>query len=188
VASSPGTLFSRYKTHRIFCGLFRQLLLVQGRRQADDNSIFVDSDMDSLNLPPFRGIMSENAETRLPKFNNFHMYKEFNDVKAKALFKVLLTDLAVVWLKSVDLDKANNWAALQQAFKTRYMTASFLKYQHAGKLFNKKQNKESVDDFCAQTQHLAKQVGADDQMLRFSVLNGLRPDIKNHVNRTQLAD
>ena len=31
--------------------------------------------------------------------------------------------------------------------------------------------------FCAKMQHLAKQIGADKQMLRFAVLNGLRPDI-----------
>jgi len=68
------------------------------------------------------------------------------------------------------------------------MTASFLKYKHASELFNKKQNNETVDDFCAQMQYLAKQVNVDEQMLRFAVLNGLKPDIKDHVTRSQPTD
>ena len=35
---------------------------------------------------------------------------------------------------------------------------------------------------------LAKQVGANEQMLRFAVLNGLRPHIKNHVTMAQPSD
>jgi len=42
---------------------------------------------------------------------------------------------------------ANDWTALQPAFKMRYTAAAFLEYQHASELFNKKQDKESVDDF-----------------------------------------
>ena len=34
-------------------------------------------------------------------------------------------------------------------------------------------------------QRLARKVGADDTMLRFAVINGLRPDIRNHVTRCQ---
>jgi len=34
-----------------------------------------------------------------------------------------------------------------------------------------------VDDFFAKMQHLAKQIGADEHMLHFAILNGLRPDI-----------
>jgi len=63
------------------------------------------------------------------------------------LFKVLLVDSAASWLESVDAATANDWTALQAAFKERYTTASFLKYQHANELFNKKQEKESVADF-----------------------------------------
>jgi len=138
--------------------------------------------MDSFNPSLFRGTTTEDAETWLRRFNNFCTYKEFNADKSKALFKVLLVDSAGSWLESVDAATADDWTALQAAFKSRYTTASFLKYQHANELFNKKQDKESVDDFCTKMQNLAK------QMLRFAVLNGLRPDIKNHVTRAQPTD
>jgi len=139
--------------------------------------------MDSFNPSPFRGTTTEDAEAWLRRFNNFCTYKEFN-----ALFKVLLADSAGSWLESVDAATANDWTALQAAFKARYTTVSFFKYQHANELCNKKHDKESVDYFCAKMQNLAKQINADEQMLRFAVLNGLRPDIKNHVTRAQPTD
>jgi len=43
----------------------------------------------------------------------------------------------------------------------------------------------SVEDFCAKMQRLAKDVDADDNMLRFAVINGLNPEIRNHVTRNQ---
>jgi len=43
----------------------------------------------------------------------------------------------------------------------------------------------SVDDFCAKMQRLANEVGVDELMLRFAVINGLNPDIRNHVTCTQ---
>ena len=128
-----------------------------------------DSEMDSFNPSPLCGTTTEDAEAWLRCFNNFCTYKEFNADKSKALFKVLLVDSAASWLESVDAATANNWTALQAAFKARYTTASFLKYQHANELFNKKQDKESVDDFCAKMQNLAKQINADEQMLRFAI-------------------
>ena len=43
----------------------------------------------------------------------------------------------------------------------------------------------SVEDFCGKMQRLAKDVGADENMLRFAVINGLNPEIRNHVTRNQ---
>jgi len=43
----------------------------------------------------------------------------------------------------------------------------------------------SVDDFCSKRQRLANEVGADDLMLHFAVINGLNPEIRNHVTRAQ---
>ena len=44
---------------------------------------------------------------------------------------------------------------------------------------------QSVDDFCAYMQNLAREVNADDHMLCCAVLYSLKSDIKNHVTRSQ---
>jgi len=77
---------------------------------------------------------------------------------------------------------------LKDYFLTRYTTAEFLNYKNAHELFNSEQGTKSVDDFCASMQRIAKRVGADDKMLRYAVLNGLRLEIASFVTQKQPAD
>jgi len=74
---------------------------------------------------------------------------------------------------------------MKTAFETRYNPPGFMKYQYTNDLFNTKQGDSSVDDFCAKMQKLGREVNASEEMLRFAVINGLKPDICNHVTRTQ---
>jgi len=80
---------------------------------------------------------------------------------------------------------SRNWANMKTVFETRYNPPGFVKYQYANDLFNTKQGDSSVDDFCAKMQKLGREVNASEEMLRFAVINGLKPDIRNHVTRTQ---
>jgi len=133
----------------------------------------------------FKGLINENAKDWIRQFENYCQYKEFNADKKMALFKVLLVDSAAVWYDSLPAANTDTWAHVKTAFETRYDPPDFMKYQHANDLFNKKQGDMSVDDFCAKMQRLANEVGADDLMLHFAVINGLNPEIRNHVTRAQ---
>jgi len=108
-----------------------------------------------------------------------------NGAKKLALFKVLLTSSAAIWLENLPATTINSWEKVKAAFETRYNPPEFLKYKHANDLFNKKQGSMSVDDFCAQMQRLAREVGAAEDMLRFAVINGFNPEMRNHVTRAQ---
>ena len=153
---------------------------------ADSDS---DSEMDS-NISPtnLKGVATENAPDWLRRFENCCEYKGYDETKKKTLFKVVLTDSAAVWYDSLPTATTNSWAQISEVFKSRYTTPEFMRYQHANDLFNTKQGQSSVDDYCAKMQRLAKDVGADNTMLRFAVINELRADIRNHVTRTQPTD
>jgi len=113
------------------------------------------------------------------------IFEEYDDERSKALVNVLLTEIAAVWLDSLQEATQNDWTQLKTAFLARYATPEFMKYKHANELFNFKQGDRSVDDFCAYMQNLAREVDADDRMLCYAVLNGLNSEIKNHVTRSQ---
>ena len=144
-----------------------------------------DSIMADLAPLKFRGVVSENAEAWIRQFNNYCEYRDYNAEKAKQLFKVSLIDSAVVWFDSLPATVRHDWTQLQAALRIQYMPAEFLKYQHAGEFFSCKQNDMAVQDYCAHMQQLARHVGADDTVLRFAILNGLRSDINSHVTRAQ---
>jgi len=133
----------------------------------------------------FQGLTTENAKDWIREFDNYCLYKDMNGAKKLALFKVLLTSSAAIWLENLPATTTNSWENVKAAFETRYNPPGFLKYKHANDLFNKKQGSMTVDDFCAQMQRLAREVGAVEDMLRFAVINGFNPEIRNHVTRAQ---
>ena len=146
-----------------------------------DNSSDSDAEFEmdsklSSNISPsnFKGTTAENAADWLRHFENYCVYKAYDDVKTKALFRVVLTDSAAVWYDSLASTVTDDWDQTKEAFKARYTTPEFMKYQHANELFNTKQADSSVDDYCAKMQRLAREVGADETMLRFAVINGYR--------------
>jgi len=145
-------------------------------------------DMADINPPKFSGTAIENAEMWMRHFNNFCAFKEHNENKTRTFFQKLMVGSAANWLDSLDDGTRNNWGALKDALLARYTTPEFLNYKNAQLLFNCKQYGRSVDDYCAHIQRIAKQIGADDRMLRFSVLNGLRGDKANYVIQKQPTD
>jgi len=68
----------------------------------------------------------------------------------------------------------------------RYLTPEFMHFKSARLIFNTKMGEsESVDDYVSKMQQLARSVQADEKMVRFAVLNGLRPHIANFVAQKQ---
>jgi len=135
----------------------------------------------------FRGVVSESADVWLRQFLNYCAYKGYDDDRAKALFRVLLVECAAVWFDSLEVAIRQDWTQLKAAFLARYTTPEFMKYKHATELFNSKQGERSVDDFCAYMQNLAREIKADEHMLCYAVINGLKSEIKNHVTRLRPA-
>jgi len=92
-----------------------------------------------------------------------------------------------VWFDSLEVAIQQDWTQLKAAFLARYTTPEFMKYKHATELFNSKQDERSVDDFCAYMPNLAREIKADEHMLCYAVINGLKSEIKNHVTRLRPA-
>ena len=77
---------------------------------ANDNSDS-DSDFDMADAsgstrfapPKFQGLTTENAKDWLREFEHYCLYKDMNGPKKLALFKVLLTSSAAIWLENLSL-------------------------------------------------------------------------------------
>jgi len=168
--------------------LFVVAASINSSTDLSDSDSDSNSDMAGINPATFSGTASEDADNWLRHFCNFCNFKAHSPSKMLSLFKVLMFGSAATWLDSLPHDIRSDWRVLKDCFLTRYTTPEFLNYKNAHELFNSKQGTKSVDDFCASMQRIAKRVGADNRMLRFAVLNGLRPEIANFVNQKQPTD
>ena len=152
-----------------------------------DNS--VDDIMAEVAPSQFSGTATENAEFWMRNFLHYCSYKEYGDAKILSLFKLLLVGSAATWLDSLPNETVTTWPSLKEAFLQRYLTPEFMRFKSAREMFSVKQlPTQSVDEFVAHLQQLSKSVGADDKMVRFAVLNGLRTPIANYVTQKQPKD
>jgi len=141
----------------------------------------------SVMPPPFTG-KSEDANDWARHFYKYCVYKEYDDRKALPLFKVLMVGPAADWLESLPEDKTKDYKVLKKAFDERFQTPEVVKFKSAKAIFSRRQaDDENVDEFCESMLKLGRRVEVDEAMLRYAILNGLRPEIAAYVTQQKVT-
>ena len=153
---------------------------------SDSEEVDVMAEERSIAPIQFAGSPSEDGESWYRHFNNYCMYKGYDEAKTLGLFKVLLKDNAALWLDSQPQDVLANLASLKTAFDERYRTPEVMRYKSAKEIFSRRQNEdEKVDDYIAAMQKLARTINAEERMVRYAILNGLKPGLSAFVTQKQ---
>jgi len=134
--------------------------------------------------PPFTGRPSENPNDWFRQFINYCQYKDLPDQKRVDLFKVLMAGAAADWLDSLDAQAIRTIADVKTAFDGRWKTPDIVKLKSAREIFSRKQGQEETsDDYITQMTKLGKLIQADEKMMRYAILNGLRSEIATYVTQ-----
>ena len=106
---------------------------------------------DKMLMPsPFLGRSSDDADDFYQQFTKYVAYKELNDEKQFALFKVLLSGQAGLWLEGLPANKKDTWANMKTSFETTYRKPILMKYRCGKEIFSRRQLEgETVDDYVA---------------------------------------
>jgi len=109
-----------------------------------------------------------------------------SDDDALQLFKLLLTDSAADWLESLEDAVKRSSAAVTAKFLERFASSEVVRWQKASEIFSRQQGpQEKVDTFITDILNLAKRVPIEDQtIIRFALLKGFKPSIRQHVLQT----
>lgn len=151
------------------------------QRQPNSNTIFVADA--SFTPKQFTGAETkQDVDNWLQYFNNYVEYRQLTNVDKARLFKLLLTEKAAAWLTSQKLD-ANEFETIIQAFKIRFTRSEIHKWQMADHVWSRVQAPgESVDDFATDIINNARIIPiTDENLVKFSIIEGLRNEIKLHV-------
>jgi len=163
----------------------------QSNDSEGDDEVFSDDSAEmsedrSVVPTTFAGRAGDDPENWLRHFDNYCRYKQYNDDKSLALLRVLLTGNAGIWLDSLPTATANSLALLKQNFNDRYRTPDIIRFKSAQLIFSRKQGTdESCDDYIADLRRLGRNIEADDKMVRFAIMSGLRPNISAYVAQQQ---
>jgi hypothetical protein len=131
----------------------------------------------SVNPPVFSARPDEDADGFVRAYDSYVKYREITDNGKKLnLFAVLLKDSAADWYDDLSEASKDTFAHLRKAFAAQYQSPESLKYKCANDLFTRKQAEtEFADEFVTRLRKLARLIGADDSILTFAVINGLKP-------------
>ena len=134
--------------------------------------------------PPFTGEPTENPNDWFRQFINYCQYKDLPDQKRVDLFKVIMAGAAADWLESLEAQTIRTVEEVKIAFDGRYKTPDIIKFKSAREIFSRKQGQdETSDDYITQMTKLGKLIQADEKMMRYAILNGLRSEIAAYVTQ-----
>jgi len=144
------------------------------------NLLFSDA---SYAPPSFSGAANQDADRWLRRFRYYIDFRQMTDAAALQLFKLLLTDSAADWLESVPPRDKLSMKALLKAFKERFAASDIFRWQQASAIFARQQGAaEPVDTYITDVLNLAKKVPiTDDNLIRFALIKGFKPSIRQHV-------
>jgi hypothetical protein len=143
----------------------------------------------AIRPPTFSGKANEDADSFLNAFERYIRYREIKDADKKLnLLAVLLTDAAGDWFESLPDSSKTSYDNLRAAFASRYQSTDTIKFKCAAEIFTRKQGEtQSVDDYVTQMCKLAKLCSADENILKFAIINGLKPYISVQVTQAKPA-
>jgi len=91
---------------------------------------------------------------------------------------------AADWLESLEAHTIRTIQEVKIAFDGRYKTPDIVKFKSAREIFSQKQGQnETSDDYITQMTKLRKLIQADEKMMRYAILNGLRSEITTYVTQ-----
>lgn len=106
------------------------------------------------------------------------------------LFKLLMTDVAADWLEAVPDDEKNDLSKLKSNFRERFEASDIFRWKQAASVWSRLQAKdEPVDTYITDVLNLAKKVPIKDEtLIRFALIKGFLPNIKQHVLQSKAAN
>jgi len=114
--------------------------------------------------PPMFGGANVDADTWMAHFKRYIEYRQLPEDDVLAMFPLFLENAAIDWYETLSERVKNDWKALKNDFDS---------YHTPG---------EKVRDYVAQMQKLASRMpGLADDLLLWTILRGLRPQIKAAV-------
>ena len=157
--------------------------LVQGELDTASDSDTSGDDMANTLLPDhFRGLDTEDAVAWMRDLEHWGAFKNMNNEKILGLMPLLLKDGARLWFDALHNDIRGDFRRVREAFLEQYRRDRATRWRDAASVWaTTQQPHQSVDSYLTDIQKKAMKTAMTDEQLRFSVIHGLRPDIRQMV-------
>ena len=136
----------------------------------------------SLRPPSFKGLVTEDADRWLKRFQSYADYCNMNDERKLRIFRLMVEGAAEVWYNGLANAVKANWGQLEAAFTAKYINANHLNWLKEQHLFARMQAPgECVESYITDVRQKCNQLQKGEGETRSIILRGLLPSIKAFV-------
>ena len=131
---------------------------------------------------PFHGDGGQNAEEWLEYFQRYVAFKQLPHDVALPLFALLMRGPANTWFGALPEDDRESYTRATEAFQAKFGPTPLNKWKKASELWSRTQSAtETVEKYVAEMLKRAKECDAADDMTRYAIVHGLRPELRAYV-------
>ena len=91
----------------------------------------------SLRPPSFKGLVTDDADRWLKRFQSYADYCNMDDNRKLRIFRLMVEGAAEVWYNGLANAVKANWGQLQAAFTAKYIDANHLNWLKEQHLFSR---------------------------------------------------
>jgi hypothetical protein len=160
----------------------------EGELNSDIDSSYSDSSIDfdmassSLMPSPFKGLTAEDAESWIKDVEHYCAFRKLADEEKVGLIPLLLKDGAKYWYETLAAGNRANFDQIKQTFLEQYKRGDSTKWRDSADVWQTIQSRsQSVEDFISQVQQKALKAKMTEEQICFSILNGLKPNLRQVV-------
>ena len=136
----------------------------------------------SLAPPPFKGDGSDSPTDWLQYFQKYVAFKQLPEVAALPLFALLMRGPANIWFTTLTDEVRNDYGRVLDAFHAKYDPTPTSLWKRASDFWSRDQKStESVEVYVSDMMKRASECHAADDMTRYAIIKGLRPEICAYV-------
>ena len=130
----------------------------------------------------FNGLHPETAERWWHAFDRYATLSGIQGNDRSPLLGLLLSGSAEIWYNSLPPQIRDDYAALEAAFREKYITAAHTQLQRQMSLLTLTQRVgETVDEYVTEARSKMVDYNYDEDLQMTLIINGLRPEIKTVV-------
>ena len=136
----------------------------------------------SLTPSSFHGNGTENAQDWLDYFKRYVAFKQLNANASLALFALLIRGTVNTWYSSLSNTDRVNYDGVLERFEKKYAPAPINLWRRASELWSRDEKSgETVEEYYSDMVRRAREMSASDEMTRFAMVRGLRPELRTYV-------
>ena len=149
-----------------------------------DSDNFSDDDMAVNSLMPevFHGLQSEDAEGWLRDVQHWCAYRKLDDAGSLGVVPLLMKDGARNFYETLDPSHKDTMEHFIGAFREHFKRDAANSWKDVAAVWlTSQQPGQSVEAYISAVEQKARRANLEEEQLRFSILNGLRQEIRQQV-------